>query len=137
MKPVKLNKETFLEIKSRLEERIRNFDPLWLTYFPFIGWFIPMVIKKDDEFYMFHAKQGFVVAVYIIAACSLLYYLAHILMPSWMDILRLILVVFIYIHYLAYGALCIMGTRMIRNGEKKGFPYIDRYVTRFTALMNF
>ncbi len=144
MKPVKLNKESLLELKSRAveyfrhaEDYIRNFDPLKLTYFPFIGWFIPMSIKKDDEFYMFHGKQAFVLAAYVIAACFLLYFLAHIFLPSWMDILRFILVLLIYVHYIVYIALCVMGTLMIKKGEKREFPYIGRYTSKLTAMINF
>ena len=144
MKPVKINKESLLKIKSRAADNlkvadnyIRNFDPLKLTYFPFIGWFIPMSIKKDDEFYMFHGKQAFVLAAYVIAACFLLYFLAHIFLPSWMDILRFILVMLIYVHYIVYIALCIMGTLMMRKGEMKEFPYIGKYTSRLTALINF
>ena len=144
MKPVKIDKESLLKLKSRAEEYlklaedyIRNFDPLKLTYFPFIGWFIPMSIRKDDEFYMFHGKQAFVLAAYVIGACFLLYFLAHIFLPSWMDILRFILVMLIYVHYIAYAVLCVMGTLMIKNGEKKEFPLIGRYTSKFTAMINF
>lgn len=137
MKPVKLDKENLLQIKSRIDKFISEFDPLMLSYAPFVGWFIPMIMKKDDEFYMFHAKQAFVLAAYVIASCSLLYYFAHIFLPSWMDILRFILVMIIYVHYILYAAACVMGTMMIKNGEKKDFPYIGKYVARFTAFMNF
>jgi hypothetical protein len=144
MKPVKIKKESLLKFKSRAadnlkvaDDYIRNFDPLKLTYFPFIGWFIPMSIKKDDEFYMFHGKQAFVLAAYVIAACFLLYFLAHIFLPSWMDILRFILVMLIYVHYIVYIALCIMGTLMMNKGEQKEFPYIGKYTSKLTALINF
>lgn len=137
MKHVKIDKASLLNIKSRVVEYIRNFDLLKLTYFPFIGWFIPMSIKKDDEFYMFHGKQAFVLAAYVIGACVLFYFMAHIFLPSWMDVVRFILVMLIYLHYVVYVVLCIMGTFMINRGEKKVFPYIGKYTSKLTALINF
>ena len=137
MKPVKLDKESLIETRSRIKKFINDFDPIILSYVPFVGWFIPMIMKKDDGFYMYHAKQGFVLSAYVITSNSVLYYFAHIFLPSWMDILRFILVMLIYVQYILYAAACVMGTMMIKRNEKKDFPYIGEYVARLTALMKF
>jgi len=136
MEPVKSNRESLLSLKSRIFDFIRNFDLSSLAWFPFIGWFIPVMIKKDDELYMFHARRAFVLAIYVIAACTLLYLLAFIFIPSWMDIVRFIVVIIIYVHYVLYAAICVLGTMMLKKGEKKEFPFIGIYVSKAAALLN-
>jgi uncharacterized membrane protein len=114
---------------------IKTFDPLILTYFPFVGWFIPMIMKKDDDFYMYHAKQGFILALFFTCACTFLF-----LLPFFISIraytLKFIIVLLIYILYAIYIALAIFGTKMIKNMEKKEFPYIGEYITKYASKLN-
>ena len=131
-----MDKESLHTKKSRIADYIRNFDPLMLTYLPFIGWFIPMSIRKDDEFYMFHAKQAFVFAAYVTSVSLVLYFLVYIFLPAWMDVPRFVLVMVIYFHYFLYAVICIMGTIMLNKGQRKNFPVIGVYVSRVSALLN-
>ena len=114
---------------------IKTFDPLLLSYFPFIGWFIPMIKKKDDDFYMYHARQGFILALFFTCACTFLY-----LLPFFISImaytLKFIIVLFIYILYAIYIALAVIGTRMIKRMEKKEFPIIGVYITKYASKLN-
>ena len=114
---------------------IKTFDPLLLSYFPFIGWFIPMIKKKDDDFYMYHAKQGFILALFFTGACTFLY-----LLPYFISIrayiLKFIIVLLIYILYAIYIAIAIIGTRMIKRMEKKEFPFIGAYITKYASKLN-
>jgi hypothetical protein len=127
-----LIKKFSLQIYSQY---IKTFDPLLLSYFPFIGWFIPMIIRKDDEFYMYHAKQGFVLAVFFTGSCTFLYLLIY-FVSVHADILKFIIVMLIYILYIIYFAIFIMGTRMIKNREKKDLPYISPYIHKYTSMLN-
>jgi len=113
---------------------IKNFDLVKLSYFPFIGWFIPMYLNKD-EFQKYHAKQGFILAVYFSLA-SIFLFCFKVFIPERADIIQFAVVMLIYIHYLVYFALCILGTMMIKKGEKGEFPYINQYVARFTAKID-
>ena len=80
-----MNFEKIKEITLKIKEfslkiytdHIKTFDPLLLSYFPFIGWFIPMTMKREDEFYMFHARQGFVLAVFFTGTCTFLYFFLY------------------------------------------------------------
>jgi hypothetical protein len=129
----------FDEIKNFLlniyTKYIKTFDYLLLSYFPFIGWFIPMIKKKDDDFYMYHAKQGFILALFFTCACTFLF-----LLPFFIStrayILKFIIVMFIYILYVIYITLAIIGTRMIKNMEKKEFPFIGVYITKYASKLN-
>ena len=116
-------------------EHIKTFDPLLLTYFPFVGWFIPMIIKKDDEFYMYHAKQGFVFAVFFTGSCTFLYFFIYFISVH-ADVLKFVIVMMIYILYILYFAIFVIGTRMIRNMEKKDFPYLNSYIAKYTSMLN-
>ena len=132
-------KETTLKIKvfslKIYNDHIKTFDPLLLSYFPFIGWFIPMTMKREDEFYMFHAKQGFVLAVFFTGVCTFLYFFLYFI-PVHADIFKFLIVMIIYILYIAYAALAVMGTQMIKKGEKSEFPQIGKYVAQYTAKLN-
>jgi hypothetical protein len=114
---------------------IKTFDPLLLSYFPFIGWFIPMIKKKDDDFYMYHAKQGFILALFFTCACTFLYLLQFFISIRAYT-LKFIIVLFIYILYAIYIALAVIGTRMIKNMEKKEFPFIGATITKYASKLN-
>lgn len=132
-------KETTIKIKvfslKIYNDHIKTFDPLLLSYFPFIGWFIPMTMKREDEFYMFHAKQGFVLAVFFTGVCTFLYFFLYFI-PVHADIFKFLIVMIIYILYVAYITFAAMGTRMILKHEKNEFPYIGKYVAQYTSKIN-
>ncbi len=113
---------------------IKPFDPINLSYFPFVGWFIPMSLNKD-EFQKYHAKQAFVLAVYFAFACIFLYFFKYFI-PEDADIIQLFIIMLIYLHYVIYFTLCFLGTKMIKKGEKGEFPYINQYITMFTAKID-
>ncbi len=116
-------------------DHIKTFDPLLLSYFPFIGWFIPMIKKKDDEFYMYHAKQGFVLAVFFTGVCTFLYFLLF-FVSVHADVLKFMIVIFIYILYIIYAAIAYLGTKMIISHEKNEFPHIGKYISEYTSKLN-
>ena len=132
-------KETTTKIKEFslkiYNDHIKTFDPLLLSYFPFIGWFIPMTMKREDEFYMFHAKQGFVLAVFFTGVCTFLYFFLYFI-PVHADIFKFLIVMIIYILYIVYAAIAVMGTQMIKKGEKNEFPHIGKYVAQYTSKIN-
>ena len=114
---------------------IKTFDPLLLSYFPFIGWFIPMTMKKDDEFYMYHAKQGFILALFFTGVCTFLYFFLYFISVR-ADIFKFIIVMVIYILYIIYISFAALGTRMILKGEKGELPFIGRYISVYTSKLN-
>jgi hypothetical protein len=132
-------KETFTKLKTFFNkiyaDYIKTFDPLLLSYFPFIGWFIPMTMKKDDEFYMYHAKQGFVLAVFFTGVCTFLYFFLY-FVSVHADIFKFIIVMMIYILYIIYITFAALGTRMIMKGEKGELPFIGRHISVYTSKLN-
>jgi len=127
-----LTKDNIVDLfKNIYTDYIKPFDILKLSYVPFIGWFIPMYLNKD-EFQKYHAKQGFVLAVYFTTACIFLYCF-KVFVPERADIIQLFVVILIYIHHIVYFTLCYLGTKMINRGEKGEFPYIQQHITKFTV----
>jgi hypothetical protein len=132
---------------NKIKDFLKTFDPLLLSYFPFIGWFIPMIKKKDDDFYMYHAKQGFILALFFTCVCIFLYLLPFFIstktqtlnasyLLKFAHILKFIIALLIYILYAIYIALAVIGTRMIIKMEKKEFPYIGAYIAKYASKLN-
>ncbi len=94
-----------------------------------------MTMKKDDEFYMYHAKQGFVLAVFFTGTCTFLYFFLY-FVSVHADILKFIIVMMIYILYIIYIAVAVIGTRMILKNEKGEFPHIGKYISVYTSKLN-
>jgi len=84
---------------------------------------------------MYHAKQGFVLAVFFTGTCTFLYFFLFFISVH-ADIFKFLIVMVIYIVYIAYIALAAIGTRMIKNNEKNEFPHIGRYITVYTSKLN-
>jgi len=100
----------------------------YLTYFPFIGWFFTSILKKDDEFLIFHSKQAFLMAAYTAVVCSFIFVVSGIIDTP---IVKLGLVVVIYLHYAVYFLMCLMGTLAVKKSEKKALPFVSKYTNRF------
>jgi len=100
----------------------------YLTYFPFIGWFFPAILKKDDEFLIFHSKQAFLMAAYTAVVCSCLFLISGIINSP---VVKLGVISIIYFHYAVYCIFCILGTLSIKKGEKKNLPIVSKYTNRF------
>ena len=94
-----------------------------------------MTMKKDDEFYMYHAKQGFVLAVFFTGACIFLYFFLY-FVSVHADIFKFLIVMIIYILELVYIAISVIGTRMILRNEKGEFPHIGKYISVYTSKLN-
>lgn len=130
------NRENIVNFCKRIyNDYIKPFDYLKLSYFPFIGWYIPMIIRKGDDFYTYHAKQGFVLAAYFALACTFLICF-NVFIPEKADIIQFFIVMLIYIHYIVYFTLCVLGTKMIKRGEKGEFPYISQYISMVTSKID-
>ncbi len=100
----------------------------FLAYFPFLGWLLTAIIKKDDEFIIFHSKQGFILATYMAIFSSLVFIVSGLIDTA---MVRLGLVVLIYLNYAVYLFLCIWGTFYIITGKRKNLPFTAQYMNRF------
>lgn len=130
-----LTKENIVNFFKKIYiDHIKPFDVLKLSYFPFLGWFIPMYLNKD-EFQKYHAKQGFVLAAYF-AFASIFLVCFKVFVPERADIIQFVIIILVYLHYIVYFALCYLGTQMILKKEKGEFPYINKYVSMFTAKID-
>ncbi|MCP4137696.1 MAG: DUF4870 domain-containing protein [bacterium] len=101
-----------------------------ITYIPFVGWFYPMAMKKEDSFAMHHAKQAFVMAV-VFSVVLLFFFGITVFLPTDLRVLRLSIVIIIYLLYVLYFVLCVIGTLKIKAGEEYKFPFIKKYTDSF------
>ncbi|HON15003.1 MAG TPA: hypothetical protein PLA51_00845 [Spirochaetota bacterium] len=141
LKNIKLPEKLNLYLKKAMAfsqhiyiQYIKPFDILNLSYFPFIGWFVPMILNRDD-FDKYHAKQGFVLAVFFTFTCSFLYFFKY-FVPERADIVQLVVILLIYVLYIIYFTICYLGTKMILRREIGEFAYIDKYVKMLTLKID-
>ncbi|HON79915.1 MAG TPA: hypothetical protein PK544_15590 [Spirochaetota bacterium] len=70
-------------------------------YIPFIGWLLPVYLKKDSSFCQEHGKAAFYIALVILTAVTSLM-VFNIFVSREYRIVRLVLVSLIYLLYLLY-----------------------------------
>lgn len=95
------------------------------SYIPLFGWILPLVMRKDSEFCLHHAKQGFIISViFVFSAIAL--NLINIFAPGEWRVFRLSLVIFIYVFYLAYLVFCIIAASAVLKGKTFNIGIIKR-----------
>lgn len=99
---------------------------VWLTYFPFVGWLYPFVLKKDDSFAMHHAKQAFVMAVFFSAVPVFLTFVS-VFIPTSLRGVRLAVAIIIYASHISYFALCAFGLIKMKEGKIHDVPLFGKY----------
>jgi hypothetical protein len=100
-----------------------------LSYIPFVGWLIPLYLKRDSHRCQTHAKQGLLLAAFFTPVILFLSLLNTLLPEDWREI-RLALVVLIYGVYLLYFIFCIVGVVWSFNRKELMLPLVQRYVVR-------
>lgn len=88
-----------------------------------ILFFIPLLTEyKDDEFVMFHAKQGLVLLIYGVICAIATPVLAFIPIIGWLAIFVL----------QVFGLVClVMGILNAAQGMRKELPLIGKYAEQF------
>ncbi|MDR3237107.1 MAG: hypothetical protein LBT84_01235 [Spirochaetia bacterium] len=102
--------------------RIKNIITSRCVYFPFIGWFITLIINHDDELLLHHIKQSFAIALVFTAGLIVLGFMLTLTQRD--GFLRIVLTIIIYLVYLLYFALSAVGTRALFHSERLVFPLI-------------
>jgi len=124
----------YLEYYRAFRQYLRDLTDLdyaSYSYIPFLGWVIPLVLRRDNSFCMHHAKQGFVFFImFVVAAVAL--NLLNIFAPREDRILRLCIVILIYAMYLAYIVLCVIAVKTSR----KGMAFNPRPLYRFADMID-
>jgi hypothetical protein len=105
---------------------------IWLTYFPFVGWFYPFAFKKDDPFAMHHGKQAFVLAFFFTAFPVALTFMS-VFIPISLRSVRLAVVILIYLSHLTYFALCAQGFMKLREGVTHDAPLFGKYAKKLNV----
>ena len=117
---MKMNADKIKKIAGMAKDKI--------VYLPFVGWFITLIINHgDDDFIIYHIKQSFALAlgfaVYFVAFGILL----TLTRPG---ILNIVFVIIIYLAYLLYFTMSVIGTHAVLRGKRIKFPVISDYAAK-------
>jgi hypothetical protein len=100
-----------------------------VSYVPFVGWLFPMAVRDNGPYALDHARQAFVLALFVLGALMGLF-LMMLFIPSAFHVVRLILVMAIYGVYGFYFFLCGLGTYYVRKGKFVAFPLVRDVTAR-------
>jgi hypothetical protein len=100
-----------------------------LTWFPFIGWMLPIAFNRSDDLAVDHGKQAMYLAFFAVIVLTGLTF-GSLFIPKSFRSMKLAVVIIIYLVLALYFVICGMGTYMIKNGKKGQFPYISRFAEK-------
>ncbi len=98
------------------------------AYIPFIGWLIPLYLKKDDPFCREHGKLGFVSSVFFAAVALSIFFLYLLFIPRDWRVLRFLMVLLIYLVYAAYFPFCARGIYTAFLQKKLEMRSMEKYI---------
>jgi hypothetical protein len=103
-----------------------------VSFFPFIGWLIPLYLKPENEFCQMQAKRAFYLTCLVLFLIALLLFAGIFFSRDW-RLARFIHAILIYMVELAYFGCCAYGARMsILNKEAEmidKFPFLAQLAT--------
>jgi hypothetical protein len=99
------------------------------TYFPFIGWILPIGFNSRDEFAVNHGKHALVAALFSVIILVTLT-IVSLFVPKSYRTMKLVIVIAIYLILTLYFVLCIIGTLMIKDGKMSKFPVIEKFADK-------
>lgn len=94
-----------------------------LSFVPFVGWLIPLYLKKEDAFCREQAKTGFYLSLLFTTLALAIIFSGIFLSRDW-RVARLINVILVYLVYLVYFGFCGYGIHASIN--KRYADLIDR-----------
>ncbi len=100
-----------------------------LSYVPFVGWLIPLYLKRDSRRCQDHARQGLLLAAFFTLVILFLSLFSILLPKEWREI-RLALVILIYVVYLLYFTFCTIGIVWALLQKELKPSFIRRYSDR-------
>ncbi len=103
-----------------------------VSFFPFIGWLIPLYLKPENEFCQKQSRRGFYLALIFLALLALLLFVGIFFSRDW-RLVRFIHAIFIYLVEFIYFGFCVYGARLsVLNKEAEiidKFPFIAQLAT--------
>jgi hypothetical protein len=100
------------------------------AYIPFVGWLIPLYLKRDDPLCQEHGKTGFLCAIVFTGAALSLFFLDLLFVPRDWRIVRLVVACAVYIVYAVYFPLCLRGIYTALQQKKLEIRTMEKYIKR-------
>lgn len=88
-----------------------------VSFVPFVGWLLPLYLKKEDSFCQEQAKSGFYMALLFTSTALALIFIGIFLSRDW-RVARLIDMVLVYLTYLTYFGFCAYGIHASINNRR-------------------
>ncbi|MBP7582415.1 MAG: hypothetical protein KBA61_00165 [Spirochaetes bacterium] len=88
-----------------------------VSFVPFVGWLIPLYLKKDDPFCQDQAKTGFYMALLFTTLALAIIFVGIFLSRDW-RVARLIQAILVYLTYLVYFGFCAYGAHASINNRQ-------------------
>ncbi len=126
-----LNEKIIYAREIAFSEKYNNYFAA-VSFFPFIGWLIPLYLKPDNEFCQKQAKRGFYLACVFLTLIAFLLFIGIFFSRDW-RVVRFIHAIVIYLAELTYFGFCAYGARMsVYNREAEiidKFPFVAQLAT--------
>lgn len=97
------------------------------SYIPFIGWMIPLSLKKRYPEVILQAKQGFILAIFFICAILTLIF-TNIFITQEFRVIRYIMVIIIYLLYALYLGICVWACIAASRNINKELPIVKKFI---------
>ncbi len=94
-----------------------------LTWFPFIGWMLPIAFNNRDDLALDHGKQAMYTALFA-AVFLIIVTFTSLFMPRSSRSMRLAIVILFYLVLMLYFIICGIGTFLIKKERKGNIPFI-------------
>ena len=88
-----------------------------VSFVPFVGWLIPLYLKKENGFCQEQARTGFYMALLFTTTALSFIFIGIFLSRDW-HVARVIDVVLVYLTYLAYFGFCGYGIHASINNRR-------------------
>lgn len=98
-----------------------------ISYFPLIGWILPLVLNKNNPACQRHIKQGFVISMLFLLIIVFLNFV-NIFTPVEWRYFRVGLVIFIYSVNLFYLLFCIVAMRMVLKNRVLNLHFLKKFM---------
>ncbi len=103
-------------------ERYNNYFAA-VAFVPFVGWLIPLYLKKENPFCQQQGKSGFYLSFIFTSLVLLSVFVSIFLSRDW-RIARFVNAVLVYMEYALYFGLCVYGIR--ESVHNRNASLIDR-----------
>ncbi|TAL36578.1 MAG: hypothetical protein EPN93_07060 [Spirochaetes bacterium] len=123
--PVVREKIELVRRSPGIEEYARYYAAA--AYIPYVGWLLPLYLKRGHRFCEAHGRNGFTAAVAFAGVELAVFFLNLLFVPRDWRPVSFFLVLVIYLLHLAYFTMCAWGMREAYREKNLEIPVLGKY----------